>query len=160
MQEVPGGFDPALYASERVWIEAADGVKVPVSIAYRAIRSTATRRTLSMSMATDPTAMRCRWASSHAARSARSRIGTRVCTYSRRRRTRRHLARCRQDDGQAQHLHRLRRDRRAVHRARLRRPQARRHRGRKRRRPADGRGRQPRGPTFSASCSRMCPSST
>ncbi|HEX4650427.1 MAG TPA: S9 family peptidase, partial [Granulicella sp.] len=35
MQEVPGGFDPALYASERVWIEAADGVKVPVSIAYR-----------------------------------------------------------------------------------------------------------------------------
>ena len=35
MQEVPGGFDPALYASERVWIEAEDGVKVPVSIAYR-----------------------------------------------------------------------------------------------------------------------------
>jgi oligopeptidase B len=35
MQEVPGGFDPALYASERVWIDAEDGVKVPVSIAYR-----------------------------------------------------------------------------------------------------------------------------
>ena len=32
---MPGGFDPALYASERVWIEAEDGVKVPVSIAYR-----------------------------------------------------------------------------------------------------------------------------
>ncbi len=35
MQEVPGGFDPALYASERVWIKAEDGVEVPVSIAYR-----------------------------------------------------------------------------------------------------------------------------
>ena len=35
MQEVPGGFDPALYASERVWITAQDGVKVPVSVVYR-----------------------------------------------------------------------------------------------------------------------------
>ena len=34
-QEVPGGFDSALYASERVWVEAADGVKVPVSVVYR-----------------------------------------------------------------------------------------------------------------------------
>jgi oligopeptidase B len=34
-QEVPGGFDAARYASERVWIEAADGVKVPTSIVYR-----------------------------------------------------------------------------------------------------------------------------
>jgi oligopeptidase B len=35
MQEVPGGFDPALYASERVMITAADGVSVPVSVVYR-----------------------------------------------------------------------------------------------------------------------------
>ena len=35
MQEVPGGFDPALYASERVWTTAEDGVKVPVSVVYR-----------------------------------------------------------------------------------------------------------------------------
>ena len=35
MQEVPGGFDPARYASERVMITAADGVEVPVSIVYR-----------------------------------------------------------------------------------------------------------------------------
>jgi oligopeptidase B len=35
MQEVPGGFDPALYASERVWITAEDGVEVPVSLVYR-----------------------------------------------------------------------------------------------------------------------------
>ncbi|WP_263375887.1 S9 family peptidase [Granulicella aggregans] len=35
MQEVPGGFDPALYASERVMITAADGVEVPVSLVYR-----------------------------------------------------------------------------------------------------------------------------
>jgi oligopeptidase B len=40
-QEVPGGFDPALYASERVWIEAPDStsptgtIPVPTSIVYR-----------------------------------------------------------------------------------------------------------------------------
>lgn len=34
-QEVPGGFDRSLYASERVEATAADGVRVPVSIVYR-----------------------------------------------------------------------------------------------------------------------------
>jgi oligopeptidase B len=34
-QEVPGGFDSSRYASERFWVEASDGVKVPVSIVYR-----------------------------------------------------------------------------------------------------------------------------
>ncbi len=34
-QAVPGGFDPARYASERLWIDAPDGTKVPVSIVYR-----------------------------------------------------------------------------------------------------------------------------
>lgn len=34
-QEIPGGFDPALYASERLWVTAADGVRVPVSLVYR-----------------------------------------------------------------------------------------------------------------------------
>ena len=34
-QEVPGGFDSARYGSERVWVEAADGVRVPVSVVYR-----------------------------------------------------------------------------------------------------------------------------
>lgn len=34
-QHIPGGFDPANYASERVWITAADGTKVPTSIVYR-----------------------------------------------------------------------------------------------------------------------------
>ena len=33
-QEVPG-FDPALYATEREWAVARDGVKVPLSIVYR-----------------------------------------------------------------------------------------------------------------------------
>ncbi len=33
-QEVPGGFDREKYASERLWISAADGVKVPVSLVY------------------------------------------------------------------------------------------------------------------------------
>lgn len=34
-QEVPGGFDRELYASERVFATAADGVQVPVSLVYR-----------------------------------------------------------------------------------------------------------------------------
>jgi oligopeptidase B len=34
-QEVPGGFDPSLYGSERVWVDAPDGVKIPVSAVYR-----------------------------------------------------------------------------------------------------------------------------
>jgi oligopeptidase B len=33
--EVPGGFDRELYASERVFATAADGVRVPVSLVYR-----------------------------------------------------------------------------------------------------------------------------
>jgi oligopeptidase B len=33
--EVPGGFDPASYASERLTATAADGVKVPISVVYR-----------------------------------------------------------------------------------------------------------------------------
>jgi oligopeptidase B len=33
--EVPGGFDQANYASERVFATAADGVKVPMSMVYR-----------------------------------------------------------------------------------------------------------------------------
>ncbi len=34
-QEVPGGFDRALYASERIEAVAPDGVRVPVSLVYR-----------------------------------------------------------------------------------------------------------------------------
>jgi oligopeptidase B len=34
-QAVPGGFDAANYASERLWFAAADGTKVPVSLVYR-----------------------------------------------------------------------------------------------------------------------------
>ncbi len=34
-QEVPGGFDRTLYASERVLATAPDGVQVPVSLVYR-----------------------------------------------------------------------------------------------------------------------------
>ena len=34
-QEVPGGFDPALYVSDRLWATARDGVRVPISIVYR-----------------------------------------------------------------------------------------------------------------------------
>ncbi len=34
-QEVPGGFDRTLYASERIHATASDGVKVPISLVYR-----------------------------------------------------------------------------------------------------------------------------
>ena len=34
-QEVPGGFDAARYASERLWFKAKDGTDVPVSLVYR-----------------------------------------------------------------------------------------------------------------------------
>jgi oligopeptidase B len=34
-QEVPGGYDPAQYVSERQWVTARDGVKVALSIVYR-----------------------------------------------------------------------------------------------------------------------------
>jgi oligopeptidase B len=33
-QEVPGGFDPSRYASERAWATARDGTKVPLSLVY------------------------------------------------------------------------------------------------------------------------------
>ena len=34
-QEVPGNFESSRYASERLWVEAEDGVMVPVSLVYR-----------------------------------------------------------------------------------------------------------------------------
>ena len=34
-QEVPGGFDPQRYASERLWATSRDGTKVPISIVYK-----------------------------------------------------------------------------------------------------------------------------
>jgi oligopeptidase B len=40
-QEVPGGFDRALYVSERVFATAQDGIQVPVSIVYRRDKKTA-----------------------------------------------------------------------------------------------------------------------
>lgn len=34
-QEVPGGYDPGQYVSERQWVTVRDGVKVPLSIVYK-----------------------------------------------------------------------------------------------------------------------------
>ncbi len=34
-QEVPGGYDPAQYVSERQWVTARDGTRVPLSIVYK-----------------------------------------------------------------------------------------------------------------------------
>jgi oligopeptidase B len=35
VQEIPSGYDPAQYATERLMIDSRDGVKVPVSVVYR-----------------------------------------------------------------------------------------------------------------------------
>ena len=35
VQEIPSGYDASQYATERLMIEARDGVKVPVSVVYR-----------------------------------------------------------------------------------------------------------------------------
>ena len=35
MQEVEGGYNPADYISERIWVGAGDGTKIPVSMVYR-----------------------------------------------------------------------------------------------------------------------------
>ena len=34
-QEVPGGYTPSQYVSERQWVTARDGVKIPLSIVYK-----------------------------------------------------------------------------------------------------------------------------
>jgi len=39
--EIPGGFDPANYKSERVFATAADGTKIPISVVYRKDKKTA-----------------------------------------------------------------------------------------------------------------------
>ncbi|ATC66209.1 oligopeptidase B [Nibricoccus aquaticus] len=33
--EIPGGYDPALYACERIWASASDKTKIPVSLVWR-----------------------------------------------------------------------------------------------------------------------------
>ncbi|HEX9222856.1 MAG TPA: S9 family peptidase [Candidatus Acidoferrales bacterium] len=33
--EVPGGYDPSKYKSERVWATAKDGTRIPISVVYR-----------------------------------------------------------------------------------------------------------------------------
>lgn len=35
VQPVQGGYDASLYASERLWVKAADGTQVPMSLVYR-----------------------------------------------------------------------------------------------------------------------------
>lgn len=45
-QEIPGGFDRNLYASERLFAKAADGTAVPVSVVYRKDQKTAGKNPL------------------------------------------------------------------------------------------------------------------
>jgi oligopeptidase B len=35
VQEVPSGYDPRLYDSQRLWVTARDGARIPVAIVYR-----------------------------------------------------------------------------------------------------------------------------
>jgi oligopeptidase B len=34
-QEIPSGYDPSQFTSERLWATAPDGKRVPISIVYR-----------------------------------------------------------------------------------------------------------------------------
>jgi len=34
-QELEGGYDKSIYTSERIWVEARDGVQVPISLVYK-----------------------------------------------------------------------------------------------------------------------------
>ncbi len=63
--EIPGGFDRALYASERVHATAPDGVRVPISLVYRETNLPIAKRerTPCMSMVMALMAMHCPWAS-------------------------------------------------------------------------------------------------
>jgi oligopeptidase B len=55
-QEVPGGFDRTLYASERIHATAADGAKVPISLVYRRdkFKGASSEKTLGASSSTQP----------------------------------------------------------------------------------------------------------
>ena len=35
VQEIPSGYDPSLYATERLMVDARDGTRIPVSVVYR-----------------------------------------------------------------------------------------------------------------------------
>ena len=160
-QQVPGGFNPARYASERLWITASDGIKVPVSIVYRRDRF---RR-----IAINPL-----YVYGYGSYGYPLPVGfspTRLSLLDRgvvmayaHIRGGGEMGDAWHDAGkmsrQEQHLHRLHLRRRAARRARLRQPQQNRHRRRQRRRTPDGRGRQHAPRTSSASSCRMSPSST
>ena len=119
-QEVPGGFDSARYASERLWVEAAGW-----SRRFRSRWSTGATR--SSATASSPLYVYGYGSYGYplplgfsrvAAVAAGPRRGDGLCAYSRRWRDGRSVARRRQDDGEAQHVHRLHRRDRASGRAR------------------------------------------
>ncbi len=104
--EVPGGYDPAKYQSERVWATAKDGVKVPISLVYR--------KDLKKADGSNPLyvyaygsygiILPVTFGSSRLSL-AGSRRGDGICAYPRRRRHGQALARCRTDDEQDEHVH-------------------------------------------------------
>ncbi len=114
-QEVPGGFDSALYGSERVWVEAADGVKIPVSVVYRRDKFKRDSKNPALSLW-----IWVIWISS-ADRLQRLQIvaagpwcGDRICTHSWWRRDGRFVARRWKDDGETQYVFGLHRGGRAT----------------------------------------------
>ena len=117
-QPVLGGYDPALYSSERVYATAADGARVPVSIVYRKELARDGRRPMllegygsygypiDVDFSSQPLSLLDRGiVFAHRA-------------HPRRRRPGQAMARRRQNAGQDEHLHRLHRRRRAPDRQR------------------------------------------
>ena len=108
--EVPGGYDPSKYKSERVWATARDGVKVPVSVVYRTDMKKADGSNPLYVYAYGsygfplPVTF-----SSNRLSLAGPRLGDGLRAHSRRRRDGQGLARCRAHDEQDEYLHRLHR---------------------------------------------------
>ena len=109
-QEVPGGYDKSRYTVERLFLPAKDGVGIPVTVVYRKDKFKPGQNPLlvygygSYGYSLDLT----RSASVFFPLLDRG-VVTTVAHIRGGRRTRRSLARCRQNDDQAQHLHRFHR---------------------------------------------------
>ena len=140
-QPVLGGFDAALYATERLFLAARDGAEVPVSLLYRKgfaaeRQGAAADRGLRLLRLFERSLLRLR---RPVAGRSRLRLRHRPCP--RRAGDGAALVRGRQAPAEEEHLLRLHRRHRGSGRAALRRPRPRLRRGRQRRRAADGRDR-------------------
>ncbi len=137
---VLGGFDSKDYVTERLWVTASDGAKVPVSLVHRkgfakdGSGAAAAIRLRRVRPLDGPGVQLV------GAVAARSRLRVRDRARPRRRGDGPRLVRARQEAREEEHVHRFHRGDRSAGRAEVRCEGQDLHRRRQRRRPADGRG--------------------